>query len=85
MTDPLQDPDPIVDCRGYRCPMPVIKLEASLRRLSEGQKLTIMADDPLAAVDIPHYCQEGGHRAERLENRGERQEICVFRVTHGGQ
>ena len=69
-----------LDLRGYRCPVPVIRLEAVLRKLAPGAKVTAIADDPVAAVDIPHFCAESGHEAVRLPDDGE---SCVFQVTRG--
>lgn len=64
--------------------MPVIRMEAALRRLEPGRRLLVRADDPLAVVDIPHFCREGGHIAERLgDEAGPRGPVCVFLVTRG--
>ena len=71
-----------LDATGYRCPIPVIRMEAALRRLAPGAKLRVRADDPLAAVDIPHFCRESGHLAARQADEGpEKQPVCVFLVT----
>ena len=67
-----------IDARGLRCPMPVVRMEAALRRLSSGETLTVLADDPVATLDIPHFCAEAGHAVERLPDHGD---ACVFRVT----
>lgn len=69
-----------LDLRGYRCPVPVIRLEAALRDQPEGAQLIVFADDPVAAVDIPHFCREGGHEVETIETGAEG---CVFQVTRG--
>ena len=69
-----------LDARGYKCPMPVIRMESALRRLTPGQQLLVFADDPVAVVDIPHFCQEGGHQASRQQDRDG---ACVFLVTRG--
>ncbi|MCI5045797.1 MAG: sulfurtransferase TusA family protein [Aquisalinus sp.] len=77
---------PILDTRGLRCPLPVVKTEAALRRLSAGQQIMVMADDPLAAVDIPHFCKEAGHKVEEQESASaEGDSHCVFLVTAGGK
>ena len=72
------DEEITLDTRGYRCPVPVIKTESALRRLAPGQQLTVIADDPLAKIDIPHFCAEAGYEATLAEERGDE---CVFRVT----
>jgi tRNA 2-thiouridine synthesizing protein A len=51
----------VLDLRGLKCPLPALMARRRLARLSPGAKLTVLADDPLAAVDIPHMCHEDGH------------------------
>ncbi len=75
----------ILDVTGHRCPVPVIKLEAKLRRLEPGDQVTVIADDPVAAVDIPHYCRKAGHLAKRLTEKEKNGDCCVFQVTHSAK
>ncbi|MEL6750872.1 MAG: sulfurtransferase TusA family protein [Pseudomonadota bacterium] len=49
------------DLRGYRCPLPVLKLRARMKKLPVGAVVEVLTDDPLAALDIPALCQEVGH------------------------
>jgi tRNA 2-thiouridine synthesizing protein A len=79
----MSAPEIILDLTGYRCPMPVIRLEATLRRLSEGTQLIVFADDPVAAVDIPHACREGGHACRAQPAPEGKNGLCVFQVTCG--
>jgi len=80
ISPPMSADAKTLDVTGYRCPMPVIRMEAVLRELPAGAQLTVFADDPIAAIDIPHSCREGGHDCRRLEDRGA---TCVFLVTRG--
>ena len=57
MADPL-------DLRGLKCPLPALMARRALARLAPGAQLTVTADDPLAAVDIPHMCHDEGHSVE---------------------
>ena len=77
---PFPPADIVIDARGLTCPLPVIRMEAALRRLAPGGDVRIITDDPLAAVDIPHFARIGGHNCRRLVGTGE---ICVFLVTRG--
>lgn len=53
--------DPLVlDCRGQRCPLPVIALARHLPELPPGTVLRVLADDPAAASDIPAWCRMRG-------------------------
>ncbi len=51
----------IVDSRGRRCPLPVIDLAMAIRDLPVGEVVTVLADDPAAATDIPAWCRMRGH------------------------
>jgi tRNA 2-thiouridine synthesizing protein A len=53
-------PDEVLDCRGQRCPLPVIALARRLPELELGQVLVVLADDPAAAADIPAWCRLRG-------------------------
>lgn len=59
MSDVTPDvtPDVVLDCRGQRCPLPVIALA---RRISEspiGTVVRVYANDPAAAGDIAAWCR----------------------------
>jgi tRNA 2-thiouridine synthesizing protein A len=47
----------LVDARGLRCPLPVLRLQA---RLEEADRWTLLTDDPAAAVDVPAFARERG-------------------------
>lgn len=50
-----------LDAVGLLCPLPVLKARKRLQSLATGQTLTVLADDPAAIVDVPHFCAEAGH------------------------
>lgn len=53
--------DAEVDARGLLCPLPVLKARRHLLALTEGAVLRLLADDPAARIDVPHFCAEQGH------------------------
>jgi len=57
----------VVDLRGLRCPIPVIRLEAEMRKMAPGDALDVFADDPLAKIDLPHAAQSHGFSCSALE------------------
>jgi tRNA 2-thiouridine synthesizing protein A len=59
----------ILDLRGLKCPLPAMLAKKALARLSPGTVVTVLADDPLAAVDIPHMCHGEGHAVESVTAR----------------
>lgn len=61
-----------LDARGLLCPLPVLKARKRLQPLNAGDVLEVLADDPAAIVDIPHFCAEQGHAliAQTAEEAG---------------
>jgi len=53
--------DAELDATGLLCPLPVLKARKRLKALQKGQVLKMLADDPAAIVDVPHFCAEQGH------------------------
>lgn len=54
------EPD-LIDARGLKCPLPVLKMEKRLAAMAAGANLTVLATDPMAKVDIPLHCRQNGH------------------------
>jgi tRNA 2-thiouridine synthesizing protein A len=53
--------DGVYDLRGLKCPLPVLKTRRRLKSCKTGDRLTIETSDPLAGIDIPHFCSQEGH------------------------
>lgn len=68
----------LVDARGHRCPVPTLRLRKALEAAGPGAKVRLLADDPLARIDVPHFAAQAG--AEVLE-QGERDGALSFLVT----
>ena len=72
----------IVDARGLRCPLPVIRLAEVARDSPTGTVVEVWATDPAARADIPAWCRmraqdylgevatDGGHAAYRVRTVG---------------
>lgn len=60
----------IVDARGLKCPLPVLKAEKRLDQLPADTGLVVLATDPIAKVDIPLFCRRAGHQCT-LTSEGE--------------
>ncbi len=50
----------IVDTRGLRCPLPVIRAEKQALRLKKGEGFALLANDPMSNIDIPLFCKKNG-------------------------
>lgn len=51
----------ILDLRGLKCPLPAMLAKKALAPMPAGSVVTVLADDPMAVVDIPHMCHGEGH------------------------
>ena len=57
------------DASGLICPMPVLKARKRLLALAPGQVLRLTATDPVAVIDIPHFCTESGYELVQMHER----------------
>ncbi|MBT0587912.1 sulfurtransferase TusA [Alteromonas oceanisediminis] len=42
---------------GMRCPEPVMMVRLQIRKMAEGERLAVVADDPSTTRDIPSFCR----------------------------
>jgi len=61
--------DETLDLRGLKCPLPALLAKKALARLPADSILTVVADDPMSVVDIPHMCHGEGHTVESVTSR----------------
>lgn len=76
---PMQYDDEL-DARGLLCPLPVLKARKRLMALPVGGTLRMLADDPAAVIDVPHYCNESGNELVSA-SEAEDHQIYVLRRT----
>jgi tRNA 2-thiouridine synthesizing protein A len=48
--------DRVLDVKGLRCPMPVLKTGLAIKEMDVGDIVTVHATDPASAIDIRHFC-----------------------------
>jgi len=58
---PHDAPVALLDARGLRCPLPVLRTRERLKGLPDGSRLDVLADDPLARLDMQAFCARDGH------------------------
>jgi tRNA 2-thiouridine synthesizing protein A len=66
MNEPL-----VIDVRGLKCPLPVLKAAKRIQTLPAGAAVIVLTTDPMAALDIPNFCQEKGHRLVEQTKTGD--------------
>jgi len=52
----------VLDAKGLHCPEPVMLLHNTIRDLSPGSLLKVLATDPSTQRDIPKFCVYLGHK-----------------------
>ena len=72
--------DDELDARGLLCPLPVLKAARRMRAMAPGGVLRLVADDPAAVVDVPHFCAEQGHELLRATEEGGAQVYLIRRA-----
>lgn len=53
--------DRTLDAIGLMCPEPVFRARQCLATMEVGQVLEVLADDPLAEIDLAVFCERTGH------------------------
>ena len=53
--------DDAIDLRGLKCPLPALFARRALERAPPGATIEILADDPMARIDVPHMCRQEGY------------------------
>ena len=71
----------VIDSRGERCPLPVIRLARVVSEQPGLRTVTVLATDPAAAHDIPAWCRMRGHRYVTARDEGDHTAYLVEVVT----
>jgi tRNA 2-thiouridine synthesizing protein A len=50
-----------LDCRGRRCPLPILDLARAIATIEVGEMIAVEADDPAAAPDVAAWCRMRDH------------------------
>ena len=72
-----EDSSEVLDLRGLKCPLPALFARRMLTRAGDGTSVTVIADDPLAAVDIPHMCHQERFEILSLTQNGAESRITI--------
>ena len=61
----------VLDCIGLYCPMPILKTRQEIDKLSIGDVLEVLADDPAAEPDIKAWAKRTGQKILKVEKTDE--------------
>jgi len=71
----------VLDAKGLKCPLPVLKARKAMRDLPAGGVLRVVATDPGAAKDFEHFCKTTGCE---LLAASETEGVLKFRLRKRG-
>jgi tRNA 2-thiouridine synthesizing protein A len=54
-------PQTELDCKGMRCPMPIVKISLAMKHLQAGDRLAVEATDPAFHPDLVAWTRQLGH------------------------
>ena len=63
--------DHSLDAIGLRCPEPVMMVRLNIRKISSGETMLILCDDPSTTRDIPSFCRFMDHTliAQKIDEK----------------
>ena len=68
-----------LDLKGLKCPLPALLAKRALSRARPGEQVLVIADDPMAAIDVPHMCRQEGYEVVSLDRDGDLARIMLRR------
>ena len=58
----------VIDTTGLKCPLPVLKVRKNLPILKKTDLALIIADDPLAEIDLRHFCSVKSYKIKKISS-----------------
>ena len=60
----------VLDCKGLKCPQPVLKVAIKARSIAAGTTLEVHADCPSFEQDVTKWCEDNGRVLVSVVDRG---------------
>jgi tRNA 2-thiouridine synthesizing protein A len=67
----------LLDAKGLRCPIPVLKARKALKAMGVGEVLRVLATDPGSVKDFEAFCKTTGYRLVSHSRAGE---VLTFEI-----
>jgi tRNA 2-thiouridine synthesizing protein A len=55
-----------LDCQGMNCPVPIVRISQTIKKMDAGQTLEVTADDPAFSADVDAWVNKMGHELLEL-------------------
>lgn len=63
-------PDKVIDTRGLKCPLPLLRAKQSLNEMISGQTLYVIANDKTTMLTFPAYLSRSGDKLIKMDEDG---------------
>ena len=74
-------PEKLLDTKGLRCPLPVLRARRAMKDMEAGEIIEIHATDPGSVQDFQAFCETTGH--ELIDSRADG-EVFIFEIRKTG-
>ena len=58
----------VINTLGLRCPLPLLKVQKDLNSLRKNREALIITDDPMAEIDLKHFCSNNNYSLKEIKN-----------------
>jgi tRNA 2-thiouridine synthesizing protein A len=71
--------DILLDASGLRCPIPIIRTKQSISKLTKGEKLLVVVNDPSYRIDCLVFVRQTGNLLLQSWQEGEKSYFLLQR------
>ncbi len=57
-----------LDCTALKCPMPIVQIATAIKKLQEGEELSVVATDAAFLPDVRAWAEMTGHELVVVED-----------------
>ena len=58
----------VINTSGLRCPLPLLKVQKNINSLRKNREALIITDDPMAEIDLKHFCSNNNYLLEEIKD-----------------
>tara|TARA_B100000886_G_scaffold295702_1_gene222620 strand:+ start:174 stop:422 length:249 start_codon:yes stop_codon:yes gene_type:complete len=58
----------VINTTGLRCPLPLLKVQKNINSLRKNHEALIITDDPMAEIDLKHFCLNNNYFLKEIKN-----------------
>jgi TusA-related sulfurtransferase len=59
----------IVDARNVKCPMPIVMIAKTVKKIESGSTIKVMANDPVFCMDVEAWCKQTQNELLGIEKK----------------